>query len=168
MRFGPALALLLIPGAALADDCTAIMFQRGKSGAVVTGTAYSESMTCFTFETGVGQTANIQIVESSGEDTGFNVAELTHGTYIVDNQIDYGFQTQAGTIDVYRTFAREAPVPFKMSVVVESPRQPHPPSRHAARTAARHLTAAAATPSPRSTAASQSPPTRSRTGCSEK
>ena len=121
MWFGPALALLLISGAALADDCTAIMFQRGKSGAVVTGTAYSESMTCFTLETGAGQTATIQIVESSGEDTAFNVADLTHGTYIVDNQTDYGFQTQAGTyqIDVYRTFAREASVPFKMSVAVK-------------------------------------------------
>ena len=39
---------------------------------------------------------------------------------VVDNQAAYSFKTSAGVyqIDVYRTFAREAPAPFKMSVEV--------------------------------------------------
>lgn len=42
MKVGLAIALLTaFPRIALADDCTAIKFQRGTSGAVVTGTAYS-------------------------------------------------------------------------------------------------------------------------------
>ena len=83
-------------------------------GATVAGTAYAESMTCFTLEVGAGQTATVKIVECGGEDTAFNIAG------VVDNQADYSFRTAAGTyqIDVYRAFAREAPVPFKMLVEV--------------------------------------------------
>lgn len=115
MRIALVIALaIFFPAAALADNCTAIQFQRGTSGATVAGTAYAESMTCFTLEVGAGQTATVKIVESGGEDTAFNIAG------VVDNQADYSFRTAAGTyqIDVYRTFAREAPVPFKMSVEV--------------------------------------------------
>lgn len=112
--------LSLCAGAAGADTCAAIKFAPGASGAVIEGTAYSESMTCFTLEVGAGQTATVRIVESGGGDTAFNIADVTRGSYVVDNQIAYDFQTSAGVyrIDVYRTFAREAPVPFRMSVSV--------------------------------------------------
>lgn len=115
MKIGLAIALLTaFPGIAFADSCTAIKFQRGKSGAVVQGTAYSDSMTCFSLETGAGQTATVKIASSGGEDTAFNIGG------VVDNQTAYSFKTSAGVyqIDVYRTFAREAPVPFTMSVEV--------------------------------------------------
>lgn len=115
MKAGLAILLLTMsPSLAVADTCTAIKFQRGKSSAVVSGTAYSDSMTCFTLETGAGQAATIKIVSSGGEDTAFNIGG------VVDNQAAYSFKTSAGVyqIDVYRTFAREAPVPFKMSVEV--------------------------------------------------
>jgi hypothetical protein len=47
---------------------------------------------------------------SGGEDTLFNIADLTHGTYVVENQADDSFPDQGwpGRIDVRRTFAREA------------------------------------------------------------
>lgn len=117
MRPALTIALLLTCGAAGADECTAIRFQRGTSGAVVTGTAYSypTPMTCYTLETGAGQTATVEIVESGGDDTAFNISGE------VDNQFAYTFRTEAKTyqIDVYRTFARQPPVPFKMAVSVQ-------------------------------------------------
>ena len=115
MRNGLTIALLLTCGAAGADDCTAIRFQRGTTGAMVTGIASSEAMTCYTLETGAGQTATVEIVESGGDDTAFNISGE------VDNQVAYTFSTEAKTykIDVYRTFARQPPVPFKMAVSVQ-------------------------------------------------
>ena len=120
MRLGLAIAFLIPCGAAWGNDCTSIRFQRGTSGTVVTGTAYSETMTCYTLGTRAGQTATVEIIESGGEDTAFNIADLSHDSYIVDNRDKYSFQTVAGTyrIDVYRTFARGEPVPFKMAVSV--------------------------------------------------
>lgn len=57
-------------------------------------------MSCFTLETGAGQTATVKIVSSGGEDAAFNIG------CVVDNQAAYSFKTSAGVcqIDVYRTF----------------------------------------------------------------
>jgi hypothetical protein len=76
--------------------------------------AESENFKCYTLETNAGQTATVKLMGRAQDDTAFNIDG------VVDNRDLVTFKTDAKTyrIDVYRTFARERPIPFTMSVSV--------------------------------------------------
>lgn len=104
----------IAPGELRAEGCTQIKFSRGKSSAIIQGTAQSEAFACYTLKTSAGQVATIKLMGGRIDDTAFNIGGL------VDNRASYTFKTKATTyrIDVYRTFPRGRPAPFSMSVSV--------------------------------------------------
>jgi hypothetical protein len=47
------------------ENCTPVHFERGKSSAIIQGTAPPESVICYTFDAGAGQTANLKVSGSN-------------------------------------------------------------------------------------------------------
>jgi hypothetical protein len=47
------------------ENCTPVHFERGKSSAIIHGTAPPEDVICYTFDAGAGQTANLKVSGSN-------------------------------------------------------------------------------------------------------
>jgi hypothetical protein len=47
------------------ENCTPVHFERGKSSAIIHGTAPPEDVICYTFDAGAGQTANLKVSSSN-------------------------------------------------------------------------------------------------------
>jgi hypothetical protein len=47
------------------ENCAPVHFERGKSSAIIHGTAPPEGVICYTFDAGAGQTANLKVSGSN-------------------------------------------------------------------------------------------------------
>ncbi|ETX29293.1 hypothetical protein [Roseivivax isoporae] len=83
----------VLPDRAGAQSCSEIRFARGASSGEVSGRVAEGEALCYSFGTGSGQTARLQLFGS--RNTCFAVLG------VVDCQEDFSFRTQAGTYEVY-------------------------------------------------------------------
>lgn len=111
-RLPAALAFGLLATSAAAQDCAEIRFASGTSSGEVAGEAIEGSPMCFTFGSGAGQTAQLDL---SGSD---NACFSIDG--VVDCQANYSFQTAARTyrVGVHQLFPRSAAETFTLRLTI--------------------------------------------------
>ncbi|WP_241524041.1 hypothetical protein [Oceaniglobus indicus] len=104
--------LVLCTGAASAQTCTTIRFAPGTSSGEVSGQVIENKPMCFTFESGAGQTARLQL--SGSDNACFTIRD------VVDCQDDYSFRTQsrAYEVGVFQLFAAAAYEQFTLRLSI--------------------------------------------------
>ena len=107
-----AAALTLWAGQAAAQACSEIRFDRGAVSGSVTGQVSDGAPLCFSFGSGNGQTARLQL--SGSDNTCFT------GGGIVDCQVDFSFRTRAQSyqVRVFQLFRRPGAETFRLTLTI--------------------------------------------------
>lgn len=107
------LALLLLwPHGAGAQSCAEIRFAPGATSAEIAGSAPAEAVVCYSFATGAGQQARVELLE--GRNTAFSIDGL------VDARDDYSFRTEARSyrLRVFQLMRAVRDQPFRIRLSV--------------------------------------------------
>jgi hypothetical protein len=103
--------LTVAAGAALAEECQEIRFQRGQHSGRVQGVAPPDDVVCYRVATGAGQTANLKL---KGRNVMFSIGG------VVEGQDAYSFTTEKKTYRVYvgQLMRSVTDEPFSLSVSI--------------------------------------------------
>jgi hypothetical protein len=113
LKLSAAIASLLLASGAMAQQCEAIRFSSGTSAGEVSGRVIEGSPMCFTFGSGSGQTARLDL---SGTD---NACFSING--VVDCQASFSFVTARQTyrVGVYQLFPRSGAESFSLRLTIQ-------------------------------------------------
>ncbi|MGB3407166.1 MAG: hypothetical protein WBA67_06695 [Jannaschia sp.] len=102
-----------LAGAAAAQGCSEIRFARGAFSGQVSGQADFDAPLCFSFGTGAGQQARLQILGSN------NVCFAIEG--IVDCTDDFTFRTRQGTyyVNVFQALRNGGDRTFALRLTIQ-------------------------------------------------
>ena len=97
---------------AAAQSCHEIRFSTGASSGDVSGQVTDGQPMCFTFGSGAGQTARLQL--SGSDNTCFSI------TGVIDCQSEYSFRTQRQiyTVNVFQLFRSTASEQFNLRLTI--------------------------------------------------
>ena len=98
---------------AAAQSCQEIRFARGMSSGEVSGQVTDSQPMCFTFGSGAGQTARLQLTGS--DNTCFTITD------VIDCQDDFSFTTrrQSYTVHVYQLLRSMASEKFTLRLAIQ-------------------------------------------------
>ena len=113
LRLSTCLAFGLFATGAAAQHCEEIRFSAGSSSAMVSGQVTDENPMCFTFGSGAGQRARLDL--SGSENTCFTIDG------VVDCQSNYSFVTARQTyrVGIFQLFRRPSAETFTLRLMIQ-------------------------------------------------